>query len=223
MVFTQLKICGITSEHDAQIAAEIGVAFLGFNFFPRSKRYIEPARAKQIIQSLAPTVQCVGIVVRPTLHQCRQILEETGVRWLQIYEPQDFDDFNRLPVPVIAAYRLQEKSPFEYTNQGEQFVLIDSYGTRDFGGTGRPLNWDNVPTSLPPKKLVLAGGITPHNITAALNKVNPAIIDVASGSELSPGKKDVRKILALQRAVLRFNLNRLTLKNIGSNISLTTE
>ena len=85
-------------------------------------------------------------------------------------------------------------------------MLLDAFAPNVYGGTGKRLNWSKIPASVPRERLVLAGGITPQNILEALNTVNPAIIDVASGAEKAPGHKDVEKMRALQKAVLTFNI-----------------
>lgn len=205
-MFTHLKICGITNSKDALAAAELGITFLGFNFFKESTRFISPENAKNIIKALPAMVNTVGILVKPTLEDCLKVVESTGIKFLQIYQPLDFDDFALLPVPVIAAHRVKNGSTFDYKPANEQFVLLDAFDAKAYGGTGRPLNWTRLPSTVPRDRLVLAGGITPQNILEALNLVNPAIIDVASGSEKEPGIKDVEKMRSLQKAVLTFNI-----------------
>lgn len=208
-MFTHLKICGITNLQDALDVAHLGVTFLGFNFFPGSKRFIKPERAREIIKALPFTVRTVGILVKPTLKECQQIITQTGVDFLQIYQPQDFDDFELLNVPVIEAIRLKNDVPFVYKERNARYILIDAFDNQLFGGTGRPLDWQNIPADIPKEKLILAGGIKPENILQALNTVNPAVIDVASGSEYKPGKKDLAKVKALQKAVLTFNIYKM--------------
>ncbi len=205
-MFTHLKICGITNHQDAQAAAELGISFLGFNFFKESPRYISPEKANSIISKLPAIINTVGILVKPTLQDCLQLVEQTGVKFLQIYQPLDFDDYALLPVPVIAAFRVKHNEHLEYQPKHAHYVLLDAFDARAFGGTGKTLNWSGLPASIPRERLVLAGGITPQNILEALNQVHPAIIDVASGSEKKPGIKDVEKMRALQKAVLTFNI-----------------
>ena len=205
-MFTHLKICGITTHEDALAAAELGIAFLGFNFVEKSPRYVVPEKAKAIIRDLPAMVNTVGILVKATLKDCLKIVETTGVKFLQIYQPLDFDDFGLLPVPVIAAYRLKNGDTLDYRPGNEHYVLLDAFAPNVYGGTGKRLNWSKIPASVPRERLVLAGGITPQNILEALNTVNPAIIDVASGAEKAPGHKDVEKMRALQKAVLTFNI-----------------
>ncbi len=156
MAFVRLKICGITALRDAVQITELGVPFLGFNFYPASKRYIAPEHARQIIENLPAAVHTVGILVRPTLEECLLTVKATGVKWLQIYDPQDFDDFTKLPVPVIAAYRLKKDECFEYRDKGEQYVLLDAFHPDEFGGTGSSLDWACLPPVVPKEKLALA-------------------------------------------------------------------
>ncbi|NOX87761.1 MAG: phosphoribosylanthranilate isomerase [Calditrichaeota bacterium] len=209
MVFTHLKICGITNFEDAEQIAGIGVSFLGFNFYPESKRFIEPEQAAEIISRVHFPVRSVGILVKPTLTECLDLIRQTGVDMLQIYDPLDFDDFGDIPVPVIAARRLKTDEDFFYENKGERFVLLDAFSDSEYGGTGKTLDWRTLSSLIPKERLFLAGGITPDNIFEALKITQPAVIDVASGAEVFPGKKDLRKVLSLQRAILALNYQRL--------------
>ena len=205
-MFTHLKICGITRLQDALQAADLGVSFLGFNFFKESKRYISPEKAAGIINRLPPTTHTVGILVKPTLEICQKIVNRTGVDFLQIYDPLDFDDFGLLPVPAIQALRIKDAKNVNFREANARYVLVDAFDEQEYGGTGRQWNWQKLSSEIPREKLILAGGIKPDNILEALNAVNPAVIDVASGAEKIPGKKDLRKMKALQKAVLIFNL-----------------
>ncbi len=217
-MFTHLKICGITRLQDALKIAELGVSFLGFNFYERSPRFVTPGRAREIIRQLPAWVNTVGILVRPTLRQCLQILKHTEIKFLQIYDPLDFTDFNRLPAPVIAAFRLKDGVEFSYQMRGEQYVLLDAFHSGVYGGTGRTLNWLQLPAEVPRERLFLAGGINPDNILKALTAVNPAVIDVASGAECAPGVKDLEKVRAMQMTVLSFNLAKIDrAKQNGNN------
>ena len=177
---TGLKICGITHRQDAIACADYGVDYLGFNFYTASPRFIAVDKACAIIQDLPTTTKSVAIVVRSTL-----------------IDPQDFSDFSEIPVPVISAKRIGESISGTIEFNGAEMILFDTLTPGKFGGSGKVFNWSLVPDNIPRDRLILAGGITPENVQIALDQVNPAVIDVASGAEYSPGIKDLTKVKRL--------------------------
>ena len=194
---TRLKICGITSLKDALACVNLGVDFLGFNFYPGSPRYIKTDEAKSIIKNLPPDLQSVAILVQPKLNDVTDVIEQSGVGWVQIIEPQDFADFSKIPVPVIITKRIGNTISDNYELNGARMLLLDTYTKNELGGSGKIFDWSLIPESIPRDKLVLAGGITPENVNEALIKVDPAVIDVASGAEIEPGVKDLEKVRKL--------------------------
>ena len=204
-MYSRLKICGITNLDDALIVLEIGAHWLGFNFYPESPRYVDPVVAAKIIEEVKGLVECVGILVRPTLKQAIDIIKKTDVDRLQIYQPQDFDDLSKLDIPTVIAYQVDPDRKVNYDFMGAEMILLDSYSKNLPGGTGKAFNWALIPENTPKEKLVLAGGITAENIGEALRKVNPAVIDVASGSEKSPGIKDYEKIKKIMAELHLYN------------------
>lgn len=201
---TRLKICGITSFNDAIACADLGVDYLGFNFFSGSLRYIYPGRARSIVQSLPQTIKSVAIIVRPKLSEVMDIVKQTGVDLVQIIEPVDFKDFYQIPVPVIITKRINEDMSEDYHLKGASMILLDTYTKNELGGSGKTFDWSLIPESIPRENLVLAGGITTLNIEEALIKVKPAIIDVASGAEIKPGIKDLEKVKRLVEIIRRY-------------------
>lgn len=204
-MYSRLKICGITNLDDALITLEIGAHWLGFNFYPESPRYVEPSVAAEIIEEIKGLVHCVGILVRPTLKEVQDIIKNTDIDQIQIYQPQDFDDLSKLDVPTIICYQVNPAQPKEYDFLGAEMILLDRYSKSLAGGTGKTFNWSLIPDSIPREKLILAGGITAENIGEALRAVNPSVIDVASGSEKEPGKKDYQKIKQLMNELYLYN------------------
>ena len=204
-MYSRLKICGITNLDDALIVLEIGAHWLGFNFYLESPRYVDPVVVAKIIEEVKGLVECVGILVRPTLKQAIDIIKKTDVDRLQIYQPQDFDDLSKLDIPTVIAYQVDPDRKVNYDFMGAEMILLDSYSKNLPGGTGKAFNWALIPENIPKEKLVLAGGITAENIGEALRKVNPAVIDVASGSEKSPGIKDYEKIKKIMAELHLYN------------------
>jgi phosphoribosylanthranilate isomerase len=203
-VSTRLKICGITSVNDAIACADLGVDYLGFNFFTGSPRFILPERAHSIIQNLPRETQSVAIIVRPKLSEVMNIIKQTGVELVQIIEPLDFNDFYQIPVPVIITKRIYERVSEEFHLNGASMILFDTYTKNELGGSGKKFDWSLIPESIPREQLVLAGGITPVNVEEALRKVKPAVIDVASGAEIKPGIKDLDKVRKLVEVIRRY-------------------
>ncbi len=206
---TKLKICGFTNLQDAAAAADAGVDWLGFNFYKESPRYISPIEAGKIIKALNGSVKSAAILVRPSKDETLQIIEESGVDILQIYEPLGFTDLSQFSLHSIICYRIDPQSlRQEYPILNADMILLDSYSKNVLGGSGKAFNRDLIPDTIPRDKLVLAGGITPENISAALNTVNPAVIDTASGAESAPGIKDIEKIKKMVKEARKYNENR---------------
>jgi phosphoribosylanthranilate isomerase len=201
-MLTRLKICGITNQQDATACAELGVDLLGFNFYSGSPRFISFENAHSIIREIPSATQSVGILVRPRLADVLVAIKQSGVELVQIYEPQGFSDFSQIPAPVIIVKRIADTTSDKYELNGATMILLDTYTPGKLGGSGSVFDWSLIPDSIPREQLVLAGGITPDNVKDALNKVKPAVIDVASGAESAPGKKDLVKVKFLVEAVL---------------------
>ena len=205
---TKLKICGITNFEDALSATKAGVDWLGFNFYPKSPRYINPIDAGKIILKLKNTIQSVAILVQPSLSDVSKIIKESGVDRLQIYEPVDFNDLSIFSIPTIISYRIDNSGgKINYPMLKADMILFDSYSKDVLGGSGHKFNWELIPPDISREKLILAGGITPENISEALNTVNPTVIDVASGAEISPGKKNINKIKSMVMEIRKYNEN----------------
>ncbi len=202
---TRLKICGITNAADAAMCAENGVHWLGFNFYLQSPRYISAGDASLIIGGLPSNVETVGILVHPTLAEAKSLLQISGVDRLQIYDPVDFDDLGVFGVPTIISYRISKNNGKHFNWLGADMILLDSYSNHVLGGSGQRFDWDLIPQEIPRDKLVLAGGIQPDNIADALQSVNPAVIDIASGAEKAPGRKSRSKVIKLIKEINRFN------------------
>ena len=206
-MFTRLKICGITNLEDALTCIRLGVDFLGFNFYPKSPRYISPKEANKIINQLPYYVQTVGILVQPNLEEILEIIESSSVFAVQVYDPEKQIDFTQIPVPAILGLRLKNQDRKFVLPEGVKMVLVDYFSNKQFGGTGETFNWQIIPENIPKDKLILAGGINTENIETALNEINPAVIDVASGSEITPGKKDPEKIKKMMYKINEHKLN----------------
>ena len=200
---TRIKICGITSVQDAGYAVAAGADAIGLVFYGGSPRNIDTHSARQILDSLPPFVTSVGLFVDADSTEVQQVLDAVPLDLLQFHGNENADfccSFNR---PYIKAIRVRDDTDLPGLSaefRSASGLLLDSYTKGVPGGTGEIFNWELIPQglSLP---VVLAGGLTPENVADAIAKVNPYAVDVSSGVELSPGKKEEQAVHAFVHAV----------------------
>ncbi len=200
---TRVKICGITRRQDALAAAEAGADALGFVFYPPSPRNIELERAVEIVASLPPFVTTVGLFVNADAETIAQVVREARIDLLQFHGDECPDYCASHGRPWIKAIRMKEGVDLETEARryaGARALLLDAYRPGVPGGTGDLFEWDRVPASLAPR-IVLAGGLTPENVSEAVRRVRPWAVDVSGGVEAAPGIKDADKIERFLRGV----------------------
>lgn len=193
----RIKICGITNEKDALWAVNLGADYIGFNFYKNSPRKISPKLATQIIGKLPPFTQPVGVFVNEEIRIVKRITEKCRLNLVQLHGEESPEYCRELQVQsarlkIIKAFRIKNKENLEEMKRyGVDYYLLDSYVPGVEGGTGEIFNWDvAVEAKQFGKPVFLAGGLTPDNITQAIEKVNPYGVDVASGVEKTPRRKD---------------------------------
>ena len=201
-----VKICGVTNLPDALAAVEAGAGALGFNFYARSPRYVEPAAARRIIAHLPPGVLTVGVFVNEDepAHVAHRAAA-AGVAAVQLHGDESPTYCAALTLPVIKALRVgPDFVPEQAMHYGAHAILLDAHSPQAFGGTGRVFDWSHARRTreLVPR-LFLAGGLTPENVGAAIAAVEPFAVDVCSGIEAAPGRKDLDKLRAFLAAVHR--------------------
>ena len=202
-----VKICGITSLEDALAATEAGADALGFNFYPRSARFVTPKEARSIIDRLPRSVLSVGIFVNEGGPEVvRRIAAEAGVAAVQLHGDESPDYCHALKDrSVIKALRVRHGfRPEDATQYQTEAILLDAFCADVRGGTGRTFDWSLARRAreLVPK-LFLAGGLTPGNVGAAVQAVGPYAVDTCSGVEHSPGRKDASRMRAFVDAARR--------------------
>lgn len=191
----RVKICGITSIEDALQAVNEGADALGFVFHEKSPRYVFPEQAAAIVKALPPFVQAVGLFVNADLVFVNATLEQCRLDLAQLHgdEPPEYCD--RVNRRVIKAFRIKDIESLDpiksYRVAGH---LLDAYSSAAYGGTGMTFNWEIARTAEKYGPVVLAGGLTPDNVRQAVKKVVPYGVDVSSGVEKMPGKKDPDKV-----------------------------
>lgn len=198
----KVKICGITSVADAQTAAAAGADMIGLMFYEGSPRHITLPQAVEISRSLPPFVQRVGVFVNPEPAQVMEAIAACGLNLLQFHgdEPSSFcTQFGLMSVKALRVRDASSLAPLaDY--QTDAF-LLDAYSKSGLGGTGEKFNWDlAVAAQKFGKPIFLAGGLTPENVADAVRKVRPFAVDVSSGVESAPGKKDAAKVRAFIQA-----------------------
>jgi phosphoribosylanthranilate isomerase len=189
----KVKVCGITNYEDAVLSLDAGVDALGFNFFPPSPRYIRPEDARAIIRRIPPLVVSVGLFVNVAdPGAVSEAARAAGVHILQLHGDETPEYCSRLADwPLIKALRLGKAGlPEDFERYPVQMFLLDSKDDLAFGGTGKTFDWNLVKDLRSPRPIMLAGGLRPDNVGAAIRVVAPCAVDVCSGVESAPGKKD---------------------------------
>lgn len=193
----KVKICGNTNLDDTLAAVEAGADAVGFVFYPKSPRVVVTKTAAAIISRLPPFVTPVGVFVNEELGTVRRIMEECGIPLAQLHGDESPQYCAELGRPVIKAVRVRDRRDLERMTayQVDGFVL-DALVEGVPGGTGVTIDWDLAGEAQMLGPIILAGGLTPDNVVAAVRRVRPYGVDVSSGVEKSPGKKDHAKVRA---------------------------
>lgn len=204
---TSLKICGVTIAKDAERLIELGVDALGVNFWSQSKRYINPEIAASFLKSSKGKIIRVGVFVNAFPDVPRTLLEDDLIDIAQFHgdeTPEYCAPFADAKLPFIKAIGVKNKDSLEnIAAYRATAILLDTPAPGVYGGTGEKFDWNHAKdfiASNPDTPVLLAGGITPDNAAEAISQVHPAVLDIASGAELSPGIKDFEKVLALKLA-----------------------
>jgi phosphoribosylanthranilate isomerase len=197
-VNTQVKICGITNLADAQAAVEAGADVLGFIFYEKSPRHIAIPAAAKISKQLPPFVLRVGVFVNASEELVRHAIGECGLGLLQFHGDETPEFCTQFGLMSMKAFRIRDAESLKaLTKYPTEAWLLDAYSAENPGGTGEQFNWDlAVEAQKFGKPVFLAGGLTPENVAAAVRKVQPFGVDVSSGVESSPGKKNHAKVRA---------------------------
>ena len=202
----KVKICGITNAEDAVAAVQAGADALGFVFYKKSPRCIEPAAVRRISETLPPFITPVGVFVNEEVKIVRRLMDECGLALAQLHGDETAAYCSELGRPVLKAIRLKDRSAFlvlgEFQGRGGvRGFLVDAYSEEAYGGTARMVDWHLAAEAAKEATILLAGGLTPDNVGEAIRAVQPYGVDVSSGVEASPGKKDHARVRAFIQAV----------------------
>ncbi len=194
------KICGITNLEDARAAVELGADALGFNFYKKSSRYIEPGEARSLIESLPPLVSMVGVFVDEcSPERVVAMAHAVGVGTVQLHGSENPEYARQIsPVPVFKAFGVGQQFDLDRIAAFPvNTFLLDTGGGALKGGTGKTFDWEVAVAAKRLGRVILAGGLNPGNVFEAIFRVKPYGVDVCSGVEREPGRKDHRKMEAL--------------------------
>ena len=202
----RIKICGITAQEDASMAIDAGADALGFNFFRGSRRFISLEENRCWIASLVGRAFRVAVVVNASMEELTALRESGCFEAVQFHGTETPELCATIGFPVwIRAVRVQgEDSLAQALQFNTPNLLLDAWSDGSYGGTGRHVDWTSAArfvAAQPSRRLILAGGLSPENVGNAIRAVRPHAVDVASGVENSPGRKDIRRIRDFVRAV----------------------
>jgi phosphoribosylanthranilate isomerase len=201
----KVKICGITNLKDARQAFRAGADFLGFNFYSRSPRYVTPRKARGILQRLPKKVASVGVFVNERDDEMLKIARQVGLDYLQLHGEESPTTIAHLArnLPVIKAVRVRDSfrtAELARYKHASAF-LLDGFDRRRHGGSGKTFRWNMALRAKRAGRIFLAGGLTPENVTEAIRSAKPYAVDLCTGVEAKPGKKDHALVVNFMRAV----------------------
>ncbi|MFH1195895.1 MAG: phosphoribosylanthranilate isomerase [bacterium] len=190
----RIKICGITNYEDAKLCCDCGADALGFIFYEKSKRFVSIDEAKSIIQKLPAFVSKIGVFINEDSKKINDIAREIKLTGVQLHGEETPEFAESILLPVIKGFRVSEEFDFSITDKypGCKF-LLDTYSTKEYGGTGQTFDWEIIPMKIR-KTIILAGGVSSSNIEHIFKTVKPVAVDVSSSLEIKPGIKDESKV-----------------------------
>jgi phosphoribosylanthranilate isomerase len=211
----RIKVCGVTSPEDADLAIEAGADAVGINFFRGSPRFVSPALAPPIVDAVRGRATAVAVFVDENPEKLAAVCDELGIGIVQLSGREPAEGVARIRIPVIKAVHVEGGSvPDTFRDYPCRAFLLDAAVPGKFGGTGISLDWEDLGRtiggpfvrfwgdgpSVPDRPWMLAGGLTPGNVTEAIRSARPFGVDVASGVEAAPGKKDPEKMKAFVKS-----------------------
>jgi len=203
MISPKVKVCGICRAEDAELAIALGAAAIGFVFWPASPRYCEPDRARAIAAQLPGHITVVGVFVDQPVEQVIQIAQHVPLGAVQLHGSESIAEYDRVREPLIKAVPVLEgldPSAVDVVPE-DVTVLLDAHDPIRRGGTGRTVNWTIAASIAARRRIILSGGLNASNVRDAIAEVRPHMIDVSSGVESAPGRKDAGKLEAFFAAV----------------------
>jgi len=191
----RVKICGITTVEDALVAVAAGADAIGLVFHEQSPRSVFPEQAQLIVRALPPFVQAVGLFVNVEVDVVNATADLCRLDIVQLHGDESPEFCGLVARRVIKAFRVKDATSLDsMRNYRVAGYLLDAWSPKDYGGTGTTFNWEVAKIAEKFGPIILAGGLTPHNVRNAVKAVAPYGVDVSSGVESAPGKKDPEKV-----------------------------
>jgi phosphoribosylanthranilate isomerase len=201
----RIKVCGLTDPVEARRAAECGVDAIGL-VFAKSPRQVDPETARRIVRAVPPLVQTVGVFVNESAERMQAIIAHCGLDLVQLHGREGPDVCEALAPRAVKAARVRRREDIEalsaYNGVARAF-LLDAWSPDTHGGTGQTFDWSLIAEAggALSEPIILAGGLNPENVAQAVQQVRPWGVDVSSGVEISPGRKDMDKVRRFVDAV----------------------
>ena len=203
MARVRVKICGIRTMEEASAALDLGADAVGFNFWPKSPRYIEPDLARKIIVRLSPLVSCIGVFVNERPENVLETARTARLDGVQLHGDESADYCDSLEgIRIIKAVRVTDGLDLSVLEKFPATAfLLDTHIKGEYGGTGRRFDWRLAAEAARRARIILAGGLTAENVGEAITTVRPFGVDVCSGVESVPGRKDLESMKLFMQAV----------------------
>jgi phosphoribosylanthranilate isomerase len=196
---TKIKICGIKTATDALAAMEAGADLIGFNFYPKSPRYVDVGMCRNIMSVMRKygRVRCVGVFVNASVAEICATMDTLGLHLAQLHGDETAEMLSVLDGKGFKAFRGIPENVDDFARQAAPAFLVDASVKGVYGGSGVAADWSAAAELAKKYPILLAGGLTPENVADAVRQVRPWGVDVASGVESAPGEKDARKMIEL--------------------------
>jgi phosphoribosylanthranilate isomerase len=206
-MMTKIKICGIKTTKDALAALDAGADLIGFNFYPKSPRYIHPGICRDIMAVMRKYghIAHMGVFVNASVAEIRATMNTCALTLAQLHGDETAEMLKSLNEKAFKAFRGVPVDPSGLIRDGAPAFLVDASVKGEFGGTGVTADWNGAAELAKQYPILLAGGLTPENVAEAVQRVRPWGVDVASGVESTPGAKDAQKMKAFVQAVKRLD------------------
>jgi phosphoribosylanthranilate isomerase len=203
----RVKICGIRSLEEALVALELGADAIGFNLWPRSPRYVDAEKARDIIAQLPPLMSCIGVFVNEKAEKIEEIAARARLDGIQLHGDESPEFCNALEQHRICkAFRVGDGFDLKvFDSYRVNSFLLDAHVKGEYGGTGKHFDWSIAAEAARRAPVILAGGLTSDNVAYAIRTVSPFGVDVCSGVEAEPGRKDPDKMRSFMEEVSRAN------------------
>jgi phosphoribosylanthranilate isomerase len=200
---TRIKFCGLTRLDDVIMAADLGAAAVGFNFWPKSPRAVTPEQARRLVRALPPFLATVGVFVDRPVHEIQEIVRFVGLTAVQLHGRETPAEAAAFDGHVIKALgeRGQDLGAAAAEWPERYVLLVDAIDPSQRGGTGERADWNGAASLARARRVILAGGLSADNVGEAIRRVHPYAVDVASGVESRPGVKDHARMQAFADAV----------------------